>query len=408
MSSMDPFGIASPEARVDPYPAYARIRAEAPVHYCEPWGAWVLTRYPDVAAAFRDRRFSTARATTFASQLPDAMREALAPLLRNLASWALLNDPPDHTRLRGLVNKAFTPRVVERLRPAILELTATLASDALGGEREGSFDVVADLASPLPVLVIGDLLGLPRQDRHLLKKWSDALAAFMGASRPTPERVVAARSGIVEMEAYFRDAIAERRRNPGDDLLTELLAAQDGGSLLTEQELLSTCSMVLFGGHETTTNLIANGLLALIRHPAELARLRAAPDLLDSAVEELLRFDSPVQRMGRVTLADVEIGGATIPAGSRTFLVMGAAHRDGDAFPNPDALDLGRSDNRHLAFGLGAHYCVGAALARAEARAVFDEMLRRFRSTELRDETPTWSDNVTIRSLESLHVEVRS
>jgi cytochrome P450 len=293
---------------------------------------------------------------------------------------------------------------VETLRPAIAELTTTLLDDALSGDHAGGFDVLADLAGPLPVIVIGDLLGLPRSDRHLLKKWSDALAAFLGAVRATPAQVEAARAGVVEMEAYFRDAIAARRRRPGEDLLTTLLAAEEGGSLLSEQELVSTCSMVLFGGHETTTNLIANGVYALLRHPGELARLRADPSLLDSAVEELLRFESPVQRMGRIALGDIAMGDETIPSGARVFLAMGAAHRDAAAFPEPDRLDVGRADNRHLAFGLGAHYCVGAALGRAEARAAIAELLGRFRSIELLEE-PAWMDNATIRGVASLRVK---
>jgi cytochrome P450 len=256
------------------------------------------------------------------------------------------------------------------------------------------------------VIGIGDLLGLPRSDRHLLKKWSDALAAFLGALRASPGQIEAALAGVVEMEAYFRDAIAARRRKPTDDLLTTLLTAEDNGTLLSEQELLSTCSMVLFGGHETTTNLIANGVLSLLRHPGELARLRDRPELLDSAVEEVLRFESPVQRMGRLPLEDIELGGATIPKGSRVFLVMGAAHRDGDAFPDPDRFDVGRSENRHLALGLGAHYCVGAALGRAEGRAALGELVRRFPSIEQRDPEPTWMDNATIRGLESLRIRV--
>jgi cytochrome P450 len=404
----DPLDLATYASRANPYPAYAAMRARAPAFHCEAWGTWVVARYADVSAAFRDRRFSSARAGAFASRLSPEMRERLAPLVRNLASWALLTDDPDHARLRGLVNRAFTPRVVEKLRPAIVELAALLVDDALRGEREGALDVLHDLAEPLPVLVIGDLLGLPREDRRLLKKWSDALAAFLGAVRASPAQIQEALAGVVEMEAYFRDVLAARRKNPGDDLISTLLVAEDKGAILSEQELVSTCSMVLFGGHETTTNLIANGVFALLRHPGELARLRADAGLLETAVEELLRFESPVQRMGRITLEDVDVSGVTIPAGSRVFLVLGAAHRDADAFPDPDRLDVAREENRHLALGLGAHYCVGASLGRAEARAAFAELLRRFRTIELRGPEPAWMDNATIRGLDALPIEGRA
>jgi cytochrome P450 len=408
MSMSDPFDVTSSASRTNPYPAYARMREQAPVHLCEPWGGWVVTRYADVAAAFRDRRFSAARAGAFASRLSDAMREKLAPLTRNLASWALLTDPPEHVRLRGLVNKAFTPRVVERLLPGIDELARTLVDDALAANGGDSLDVVRDLAGPLPVIVIGDLLGLPRSDRHLLKKWSDALAAFLGSPRATPERVEAARSGVVEMEAYFRDAIASRRRKPTDDLLTTLLSAEDNGVLLSEQELLSTCSMILFGGHETTTNLIGNAVHVLLQHPGELARLREDPEMVESAVEEVLRFESPVQRIGRLALEDIAVGGATIPAGARIFLLMAAAHRDPAVFPEPDRFDVARRENRHLALGLGSHYCVGAALGRAEGRAALGELVRRFSRIERRGPEPSWMDNLTIRGLHSLPVSVAS
>lgn len=403
----DPFGLLSPSMRVAPYEAYARLRREEPVHRSDAWSGWLLTRHADIAAAFRDRRLSCARTAMFARQLPPPVRDQLAPLLRDLAGWALFMDPPDHTRLRALVSKAFTPRVVAQLQSKITELARSLVDEALGGAGEGVFDVVADVANPLPVIVIGDLLGLPRADRHLLKRWSNALAAFLGSNQPTMELTKAAVVGVVELEGYFRDVLAERRRNPGDDLLSALLAAEDKGTILTEQELLSTCSMVLFGGHETTTNLIANGLLCLLQDPAQLALLRAHPEHLDTAVEELMRYESPVQRVGRLVTEDIEVGGVRIPAGDRLILIMGAAHRDPDVFRDPDRLDVTRIDNRHLGFGFGPHYCVGAALGRSEARAAFAELLGRFSSMTLVDPEPQWRDNPTLRGLTSLRVDAR-
>ncbi len=383
------------------------MRAEGPACYVEPWRAWCITHFAEVSAGFRDARLSANRSESFARSLPPELREHLLPLIRNLASWALLVDPPDHTRLRGLISKAFTPRVVQQLRPKIEELSRMLIDDAITRSKDGEIDIIRDLAEPLPVLVIGDLLGLPREDRHLLKEWSDAIAAMMGAARPTVEKAVAACQAIAKMERYFADVIALRRRSPSDDLLSLLVTAENEGGLLSEQELLSTCAMVLFGGHETTTNLIGNGLYALLEHPEQLVHLRATPNAMPGAVEEFLRFDSPVQRMGRVTREEITIGNARIPAGERIYLVMGSAHRDPAAFDEPDRLNVLRGDVRHLGLGLGAHYCVGAALGRLEAQTALNELLFRFPTIKRRQDVE-WLDNTSIRGLHSLPVTAMS
>jgi cytochrome P450 len=401
----DPFGLLTPAFLADPYPIYARLRQEAPDHYSEGANAWMVTRYDDVLACFRDGRLSANRAAGYAQKMPPPAREALAPLLGNLAAWIHLMDPPEHTRLRALVNKAFVPRLVTRMRPRIETIVAGLLGEV---EARGEADLVRDLAAPLPIFVIADILGLPREDQGLLRRGSDAIAAFMGARRMTMEIAATAAGAVRELEAYFRAALAERRARPADDLLTSLLAAEDEGALLDEHELVATCIMVLFGGHETTTNLIANGALALLRHPGELAALRSSPELLPGAVEELLRYDSPVQRMGRVALEPIEIGGARISPGERVFMVMGAAHRDPEAFPDPDRLDLRRRDVKHLAFGLGVHFCVGASLARLEAEVAFGALLRRFPALSLGDQPLRWLDNFTVRGVESLPVTLSS
>jgi cytochrome P450 len=404
----EPHGLSDASFFADPYPTYARLRSEAPACFVPEWNGWAITRYADVAAGFRDPRLSATRGAAFTAGLPPAIRERLAPLATNLSAWALLTDPPAHTRLRSLINKAFTPQVAQRLRPAVAEMARMLVEEALSGASAGEFDVVAAVANPLPVLVIGDLLGLPREDRHRLKRWSDMLAAAMGGLRPGLEVVTAACDAVLEMERYFRAILAARRQAPGEDLLSQLVAAREDGKLLDEQELLSTCTMVLFGGHETTTNLIANGLLGLVRHPEQLAYLRTcSDDAWPGAVDELLRFDSPVQRMGRVAKEDFEVSGRRIAAGDRVFLVMGAAHRDERAFASPDRLDVLRTDNRHLALGLGAHYCVGAALGRMEAEVALGEMLRRMPRIELAQGELRWAHNATIRGLESLRIAAR-
>lgn len=419
----DSFGLADPSFRADPYPTYARMRAAGPACFVEPWGAWAVTHYDAVVAGFRDPRLSANRAGAMAGRAPPEVRERIAPFARNISSWALLLDPPDHTRLRALINKAFTPRVAERLRPAVAEIARTLLDDARVGAADSAgerppagapatvVDVVEAIATPLPVIVIGDLLGLPRADRHRLKRWSDALAAAMGAARPTLDLAFAASDAVVEMEAYFRDAVEARRRSPGEDLLSQLLAVRDDGRLLSDHELYATCSMILFGGHETTSNLIANGVLALLRHPAQLERLRDVVARGDAAawgraIDELLRFDSPVQRMGRIAREPLDFGGTHIPAGDRVFLVMGAAHRDERAFPEPDELNLLRDEEKPLSFGIGAHYCVGAALGRMEAEIAIGELLRRAPRLALAEPGLRWLENATVRGVERLPVAV--
>ncbi len=395
-----PPDLLTPADAQDPYPALARLRDQAPAYWSAWWGGWVLSRHADVSAGFRDPRLSADRAGSFAARLPEPVRLRLEPLIKNLASWALISDPPAHTRLRGLVNKAFTPRLSERLRPQIQSIADDLI-DAMRGQD--SVDLVAALANPLPVLVIGAMLGLPPGDSGRLKGWSDALAHFLGGAIPTPEVGAAALRCVLEMEAYFRDVIAERRKQPGEDLISNLLAAEDNGSILHEQELLSTCTMVLFGGHETTTNLIANAVHLLLTHADARARVQADPALLAGAIEETLRFESPVQRMGRIALEDLELHGQHIKKGDKIWLSMAAANRDERQFADPDRFDPGRVDNRHLGFSVGPHYCVGAALGRLEAQIAVGTLLRRFPDLRLAGAAPRL-DNATIRGFATLPV----
>jgi hypothetical protein len=398
----DPYGLLKPELREDPYPVYARLHREAPVHYSEGLAAWVAVRYEDVNAAFRDTRLSSGRTSAFSAGLPDAVRQKLIPLGRNLASWIMLIDPPTHTRLRALVNKAFTPRMAEALRPRVRALVEELLD---GVAPKGRMEVMADLAAPLPVTVIGELLGLPREDGARLKGWSDKIALFIGAGRPTLERAEGALEAILELEDYYRGFIARRRKEPGQDLLSALVHAEEQGSLLSEQELLSTLTMVLFGGHETMTNLIGLGLLALLRHPEQWELLRSEPERMANAVEELLRYDTSVQRASRMALEDVEMGGQVIRKGQRVWLMMGAANRDPSQFRDPDRLDVRREDVRHLSFAMGPHYCVGAALGRMEAQEVFGALIRRFPRMRLEEGTALqWLDTAVFRGVHSLPV----
>ncbi|AUX20305.1 cytochrome P450 [Sorangium cellulosum] len=400
-ADLDPFRLRSPETLANPYPVYARLREEAPVYFSAAYNGWLVTRYDHVAAGFRDPRLSAKRSSAFVTKLPDEVKQRLEPLRRNLASWALLLDPPEHTRIRSLINKAFVPRLVEGLRPRVEALVTELLDAAAPA---GQMDVLRDLGDLLPLLVIGEMLGVPTEDRHRLKGWSNAIAGFLGSGRPTLEIATATLGAVVEMEDYFRGVIAVRRQSPGNDLLSQLLLAEEQGMILGEQELLSTCCMLLFGGHETTKNLIGNGLLALLQNPREREALRASPALLGPAVEELLRYDTPVQWMSRVALDDLEIEGVRIAKGDRVFLVLGAANRDPAHFPEPDRLDFRRTDIRHISFGLGVHYCAGAALARVEAQSAISLFLRRFPGAELSPAPVTFRQSPGVRGLVALPV----
>ena len=398
----DPFGLLTPESRRDPYPAYARVRAAEPVHYSEAWGAWMITRHADCVQAFRHPELSANRAGGYAKSLPPEVRERLRPLLQNLSRWLLLIDPPAHTRIRAIVREAFTPRLVAAMRPRIERIAESLIDDLATRDE---FDLIRDFAAPLPVIVIAEMLGLPPEDGLKLKSWSDALAAFMGASAIKPELVAGALRSVVELEAYFKEAIARRRGELGDDLMSTLLRASEGEEQLDEQELLSTCTVLLFGGHETTTNLIGNAVHVLLQRPDHAARVREAPDeQAPRVVDEVLRYESPVQRMGRVARGDFELAGATLRGGDRVFMVLGAANRDPEVFERPDVFDPDRRDDaKHLSFGIGPHFCLGAALGLLEGRVALTSLLRRLpQLSRAGDGAPAWIDNLTVRGLASL------
>ncbi len=393
-----------PEMRANPYPAYQLLRAADPVHRAFVDGfpeVWILTRHRDVTALLRDSRVSSDRRKSalyeaFIQTLPESFRaEELVPSM-------LFLDPPDHTRLRGLVNQAFTGRVVERLRPRVTEIVGGLL-DRVGGA--GEMDVIEDLAFPLPVNVICELLGVPRMDRDRLRRWSLDLIYTLEPLVP-PDAMERATVAAAEFREYLRGLIGERRSRPGPDLLSGLIAAEDGGGRLTEGELVSTCVLLLVAGHETTSGLIGNGTLALLSNPTELRRLHDEPEIARSAVEELLRYDSPVQLTGRLLVDEIEISGKTLSAGAEVVGLLGAANRDPEQFEDPDRLDLGRAENRHIAFGNGIHFCLGAALARVEGQVALGELARRFPSMQLAGE-PAWRDTITLRGLRSLPVSLR-
>ncbi len=391
------FNPASPEFRADPYPFYARLRTHDPVHFVEAGEMWVLTRYADVTAALRDDRFSSRRAL-FDRLLAMAPQGQIPASLTRLMRTMIFMDPPDQARLRTLVSKAFTPRVVEALRPRIEAIVTELLAPHLDA---GRLELIADLAFPLPVVVIAELLGMPAEDRGQLKRWSDDLAVLVDRTMLL-ERLGPAERSAGELEEYLRGLFADRRARPRNDLISGLLSAQEHGEVLSEDELLGTCVLLLAAGHETTVNLIGNGMLALLRHPEELAKLRRDPSLVRSAIEELLRYDIPVQLVHRSVRGEVRIGGKVIRAGQEAVLVLGAANRDPMRFAEPDRLDLARPDNRHLAFGHGLHFCLGAPLARLEGQVAFETLLARLPGLRLVSDRVEWRDGFVLRGLKAV------
>ena len=391
--------IATPEGRADPYPRYAALREKAPVHRSA-FGIWTLTDYEDCQLLLRHpgvgKDFSSAINSL---GLSDADREA-QDRFRNDRSNMLVTDPPDHTRLRGLVTRAFTPRTVEKLRPRIVALVDELLD---GFDEGGEVEVMDALAFPLPVTVIGDMLGVPVEDRPLLRPLVRSVTAILELA-VSPEALAEAGEADAKLGAYFAQLVADRRSNPQDDLLTKLIEAEDKGDQLTEHELISTVILLFAAGFETTTHLIGNGLLALLRNPGELARLRSDRALIRSAVEELLRYDSPVQIAARTNYEDLSLGGTTIPSGSLVLAMLGAANRDPARFRDPDRLDVGRDEGAPMSFGGGIHFCLGAALARLEGQIVLDRLLDRFATMELVGGPPTVRDSLTLRGLTDLRV----
>ncbi|MCQ6252449.1 cytochrome P450 [Streptomyces malaysiensis] len=393
-----------PSFVADPYPAYAELREGGRAHWFEPSRQWLIPRHADVSALLRDRRLGRTYLHRFSHE--EFGRTAPPPEhepFHTLNDHGMLDlEPPDHTRLRRLVSKAFTPRTVEALVPTIQRLAGELVDSFVAS---GGGDLIAAVAEPLPVAVIAEMLGIPPADRPALRPWSAEICGMYELS-PSEETARRAVRASVEFSAYLRGLIDERRKSPGDDLISGLIAAYDEGDRLTEQEMISTCVLLLNAGHEATVNSTGNGWWALFRHPEQLAALRADPDaLLPTAVDELLRFDTPLQLFERWVLEDIEVGGTVIPRGGEVALLFGSANRDPARFDRPDDLDLFRADNPHVSFGAGIHYCLGAPLARLELMASFGALLREAPGMRLVRE-PERGTNFVIRGLRELLVEI--
>lgn len=390
----------------NPYPMYSVIRTVRPVlavpvpNYSGP-GVWMLTRYHDVHSVLRDPRFSVERlrAPLMRDNL-DRMPEFLRQSATGMRSM-LVMDPPDHTRVRKLVHQAFTPKRVAALRGHIEAIVRELADEA---QAKGTFDLIHDVAEPLPAIVIAELLGVPAEDHRQFRQWSSTMINGFGS--PSAEARATGAAAARQVFDYLADIIAARRRAPREDLISAMIAAQEERDALTDAELLATGNLLLLAGHETTTNLIGNGTLALLREPDQWKRLCQEPALLPTAIEELLRYDGPVQATVRVALEDVAIDDQVIPEGSLVLVSIGSANHDPETFEDPDQLDLARVPNPHLAFGFGTHFCLGAPLARLEARLAFDALTKRFPGLSLVDDRPVYRTNPVLRGLTSLDVAV--
>ena len=386
----------APRVYLNPYPKYAQLRAHDPVHWSPLMDAWVLSRFADADAILRDhKRFSSD------PRLRKTTRTPRNAGIENPGGQSMLFlDPPDHSRLRQLVSKAFTPGAIAALTPRIHALVGELLDQI---PNSASFDLMEALAYPLPVIVMAELLGIPPENRAKFKLWSDLRARVL---EPTikPDEIQKANQATYALDDYFREVIRERRAHPRDDLISTLILAEEAGDKLTSNELLVMLRLLLIAGNETTTNLIGNGMLALLRHPAQLQLLRNQPDLMENAVEELLRFDTPVQVDFRIARADLEFGGRGIRAGQGVIILLGAANHDPAVFPEPERLDITRRNASHLAFGRGLHFCLGAPLARVEARAAFAGLLERFPKLDLLNPRPAFKDNVVLRGLRELRL----
>jgi cytochrome P450 len=392
------YDLQSPGFFADPYPTLARLRQDDPLYWHEPLGVWLVTRYADVRAVSRDRRMSCARM----GFLLTGSDEKSQVVRRFLSDWMLFSDPPAHTRLRQLVSRAFAPRSVAALEVVVRRIVDE-ALDRVDGA--GQLDIVRDLGFPVPSRVIADMLGVDRADVEQFEKWSHDTILVPAMVGDLDENIAVSYAAIRSLEEYFRTRIAERQAAPADDLLGMLVQPDADGNVLTEDEVVANCVLMLIAGHETTTNLIGMGLLALLENPAELARLRAQPELAGSAVEELLRYDGPVTQITRLVGEDMELSGGTLPAGNAVLAVPNAANRDPAVFADPDRLDITRGDTRHLGFGGGLHVCIGAALARLETRIMLTTLLDRYPRIELAGEPQRRGDWAT-RGLVTLPVAV--
>jgi cytochrome P450 len=397
-STLSLYQLLDPEVLANPYPLFHRLRTEDPVHWDPFLHAWVVTRYHDVVTVLH--RYSAQRTPT-PEQLSEMGLASLNPIAQLMVKQMLFMDAPSHTRLRSLAAYAFSPQRVHVLRGHIWEITNRLLDKVQGNDR---MDVIADLAEPLPCIVTAEMLGVPVEDYPQLKAWSQDFAEMLGNFQHNPDRVPQILKSVGEMTAYFRSAMREQLTHPRDGLVRSLMTAEVQGDRLSEEEVIANCIVTMVGGQETTTNLIGNGVLSLLRNPSQLEKLRCDLSLIPSAVEELLRYESPSQHTARLAPEDTVLGEKRIRKRQAVIAVMAAGNRDPERFPDPDRLDIARADNRHLAFGWAAHFCFGAALARIEGQTAFELLLRRFSNWTLEPGPLVWRTNLGLRGLTKLPI----
>ena len=405
LDDYDPYGLVTPQIFSDPHPIYHMLRYSEPVHWSSVLNAWVLTSYDDVVAALRDPRLSNAmRREVGTAQLTPELRLAMAPIDRFLSLWVLNLDDPEHHLLRVLLSQGFTPRAMQKMRPRIEEIAIELLDRF---PRDGTVDFVTQFARPLPVRVIAEMFGVPEDGRALLSDWSHHISRFFEIGPARVEVLENMKKSVRDMTEYLQVVVDENRRNPRDNVLGNLIRAQQNNAMLNDEQLLSTCLMLLFAGHDSTVNLIGSGMLSLLQHRDQLTRLRDEPGLINNAVQEFLRFESPVMRHDRVAREDFQLHGLQIRRGQRVILGLGAANRDPAQFPNPDRLDIARPEaHKHTTFGGGPHACLGAALACAQTGTAINLALERFPGIRLAAEPYRWREHFNFRGLRSLPVEV--
>ena len=388
----------------DPYPTYRRFQEAGQIHPATyGGGGWAVFRHADCSSLIRDPRLSAKRSGVMLRVLPSERQAEFAELARMLGLGLLFLDAPEHSRLRKLMNKGFSSAVVEGLRPHIQAIVNRMLEPM---RHIAEADILREIAHPLPVRVIAEMLGVPETLHDYFVKQSDAIAIFFGNPQRTVEQTKSAHDAVIALTEFFRGAVAERRRRKGSDLISLLLDIEEDGEVLTEEELYAQCVGLLFAGHETTRNLIGNGMYTLLRHPEAMAELREDPELIRTAVEELLRFESPVQFTGRVAKEEMEICGVKVGRGQAILFVLGAANRDPHQFKDPDRLNLRRLNNPHLAFGAGAHFCIGNQLARLEAQIAILGLVRQFPRMGLAEQHIEWAPNFGLRGLKALPVKV--
>ena len=396
--------VFSDEVLQDPYPTYARLHEEGPLHYLDvggKWAVWSVFSHAECSSIAKDPRCSAKRAQQMLLPLPLSRQSEFSELARMLSLWLIFMDPPEHTRLRKLLNKGFSPSVVDSLRPQVEDIVDRMLKPL---ERGSEVELMRQFANPLPVRIILEMLGIPQELQDTFVDWSRAIAVFRGSPDRTVEQARAAQDALLALTDFFRKAVAERRRNKGSDLISLLIDIEEEGEVLTEEELYAQCTALLFAGHETTRNLIGNGMYTLLRHPQQTTELRDNPEMIRSAVEELLRYESPVQFTARVLKEDIEICGQHIPKKWTILCMLGAANRDPKQFEEPNQLNLKRLNNQHLAFGAGPHFCIGSQLARLEAQVALSNLLRRFPEMKLIGPRPEWASTFGLRGLKDLPV----